>query len=313
MKPLFALTLTTILTLRSVYAADLSFVPTRDAQLQKIVEEISSAALKQFAEKKLFSNQLAITLVDVREPTHLKMGNFRGNSPIYPASVVKLFYLAATHRWVEDGKLADSEELRRALKDMIVDSSNDATAYVVDALTGTTSGPELPEAEMKVWGEKRNVVNRYFTSLDYTSINVNQKPWGDAPYGRERLWVGKSYGNRNALTTDATARLLAEIAVRRCVTAERSAEMLKLLERDFSPKTDADDQGHRYTGLGLPPDAKLWSKAGWTSTARHDAAYVQLTDGRKFVLVTFTNNHANDRNIIQFIAAEVVRRTGVQP
>jgi hypothetical protein len=203
--------------------------------------------------------------------------------------------------------------LRRALKDMIVDSSNDATAYVVDALTGTTGGPELPEAEMKVWGEKRNAVNRYFASLGYTNINVNQKPWGDGPYGRERIWVGKNYGNRNALTTDATARLLTEIALGRCITAARSAEMMKLLERDFSPKTDADDQGHRFTALGLPSDARLWSKAGWTSTTRHDAAYVELVDGRKFVLVTFTTNHANERGVIQFVTAEVVRRLGAKP
>jgi len=293
-------------------AAD-SIALVRDASLQKLVEEISATALNQFADKKLLSNQLAVTLVDARDSAHLRMGSFRGGSPTYPASVVKLFYLAAAHRWLEDGRLADSEELRRALKDMIVDSSNDATAYVVDVLTGTTSGPELPEAEMRAWGERRNAVNRYFASLGYTNINVTQKPWGDGPYGRERVWVGKNYGNRNALTTDATARLLAEIALGRCVTAARSTEMMKLLERDFSPRTDADDQGHRFTALGLPSDAKLWSKAGSTSTTRHDAAYVELADGRKFVLVAFTTSHANERGIIQFVTAEVVRRFGATP
>lgn len=285
----------------------------RDAMLQSLVTDIGTAALRQFADKKLSSNQLAVTLVDLRDPAQLKMGSVRGDAPIYPASVVKLFYLAAAHRWMEDGKLGDTEELRRAMKDMIVDSSNDATAYVLDVLTGTTGGPELPEPEMKAWGERRNAVNRYFSSLGYTNINVNQKPWGDGPYGRERIWVGKNYGNRNMLTTDATARLLAEIALGRCVTARRSTEMMKLLERDFSPKTDADDQGHRFTALGLPPEAKLWSKAGWTSTTRHDAACVELADGRRFVLVTFTTNHANERGIIQFVTAEVVRRLGPRP
>jgi hypothetical protein len=152
-------------------------------------------------------------------------------------------------------------------------------------------------------------VNRYFASLGYTNINANQKTWGDGPYGRERIWVGEKYGNRNALTTDATARLLTEIVLGQYITSTRSAEMMKLLERDRSKRSsDADDQTHGFTGIGLPADAKLWSKAGWTSTTRHDAAYVELADGRKFVLVTFTKDHANEREIIAFVARQVVVR-----
>jgi len=51
---------------------------------------------------------------------------------------------------------------------------------------------------------------------------------------------------------------------------------------------------------------KLWSKAGWTSTTRHDAAYLEMPDGSKFVLVTFTTDHANDRDIIPTVARAVI-------
>ena len=82
-----------------------------------------------------------------------------------------------------------------------------------------------------------------------------------------------------------------------------------MLARERAKKSsDNDDQTHGFSGIGLPADAKLWSKAGWTSTARHDAAYVELTDGRKFVLVTFTTNHANEREIIASVARQVVAR-----
>jgi hypothetical protein len=190
---------------------------------------------------------------------------------------------------------------------MIVESSNDATHYVLDVLTDTTGGPELPEAEMKVWGEKRNAVNRYFASLGYTGINMNQKPWCEGPYGRERIWVGPDYGNRNSLTTDATARLLAEMATGKCVSPKRSREMMLLLARKQNPAdSDGDSQAKGFTALGLPPQAMLWSKAGWTSTARHDAAYVELPDGRKFALVTFTSGHANERQIIAQITGKIV-------
>lgn len=297
-----------LLMLTPMLAAETNGLGARDARLQSRVDDVTAATIRQFAAKKLQTNQLAITLVDVRDAKQLKHGSARGDVAIYPASVVKMFYLAATHRWLEDGKLADTAELRRAMKDMIVDSSNDATAYILDALTGTTGGPELPEAEMKLWGEKRNTVNRYFTALGYTNINANQKPWNEGPYGRERAWVGEKFGNRNMLTTDATARLLAEIALGQCVSTKRSTEMMALLARDFTAKGDADDQARGFSAGGLPRDAKLWSKAGWTSTARHDAAYVELADGRKFVLVIFTTGQAKERGIIPFVVKQVVEK-----
>jgi beta-lactamase class A len=223
-----------------------------------------------------------------------------------------VFYLAAAHRWLEDGRLKESEELTRGLRDMIVESSNDATHYVLDSLTGVSNGAELSPAELKKWAEKRNAVNRHFASLGYRvgadGINVNQKPWCEGPYGRERQFLGPKFENRNKLTTDATAGLLAEIAAGRAVSEARSAKMLELLKRDFAGKSeDPDDQAHGFTGLALEAGARLWSKAGWTSTARHDAAYVELPGGRRLVIVTFTTDLAKERDIIPAIAREVIK------
>lgn len=274
--------------------------------LAALVDRAAQTALEKFRDQKLQPTQLAITLVDLRAANHPAQASYRGDVPIYPASVIKLFYLAATHRWLEDGRLADTAELRRATKDMIVDSSNDATAYVVDVLTGTTSGPELSEEEIKVWFEKRNAVNRYFASLGYTGINASKKPWGDGPYGRETQATRLFEPKRNMLTTDATARLLVEIATGKCVTAVRSAEMMQLLARDPATKDPDPDNQAKFTGPVFPPGARLWSKAGWTSQTRHDAAYVELPSGAKFVLVVFTTDHANEREIIRTVAKTVV-------
>jgi beta-lactamase class A len=274
--------------------------------LAALVDRAAQHALAEFRGEKLEPEQLAITLVDLRDPAKPVQGSYHGDAQLYPASVIKLFYLAAAHRWLEDGKLADTPELRRALKDMIVDSSNDATAYVVDLLTGTTSGPELPDDEIKGWFEKRNAVNRYFASLGYTGFNANKKPWGDGPYGRETQAVRLFEPKRNLLTTDTTARLLTEIVTGRCVSAARSAAMRALLSRDPASSDPDPDNQAKFTGPALPPGAKLWSKAGWTSTARHDAAYVELPDGAKFVLVIFTLEHAAEHEIIHEIVKTIV-------
>lgn len=276
---------------------------------QALVDEAARVTLARFADKKLQRDQLAITLIDLRDLQHPQQANFRGDEKIYPASVVKLFYLVAAHRWMEDGKLRDSTELRRALKDMIVESSNDATHYVLDILTDTVSGPELSESEMKIWAEKRNAVNRYFKSIGYAGINANQKPWCEGPYGRDRIFVGEKYDNRNKLTTNSTARLLADIVLGKSITPARSGQMLELMKRDFNgTSTDPDDQAHGFTGIALAsmPKVKLWSKAGWTSTTRHDAAYIELPNGVRFILVTFTTEHANERDIIPTVARVVL-------
>jgi len=194
---------------------------------------------------------------------------------------------------------------------MIVESYNEATHYVVDLLTGTTSGPELTEDALRAWAEQRNAVNRYFTGLGYTRINVNKKPWGEGPYGRETQAIERFEPKRNWLTTEATARLMASIATGRAVSAERSRQMLELLKRDLhAPVKDPEDQTHGFTGIALAEPrregAALWSKAGWTSETRHDAAYLELADGRKFVLVIFTTDHAHERNIIPTVAGVII-------
>jgi len=279
---------------------------------QELVDEAARTALEKFKDKGLKEENLSITLIDLRDAQHPVKASFRGNERIYPASVVKLFYLVAVHRWLEDNKIQETAELKRAVKDMIVDSSNEATQYVVDVLTKTTGGYELSPKEMEEWQQQRNAVNRYFSSLGYTNINVNQKTFCDDAYGRERISRGPNGENRNKLTTDATARLLQEIVTGKAVSAARSAQMMELLKRNYAGTSqDADDQGHGFTGIALQgmDGVRLWSKAGWTSTTRHDAAYIELPNGAKFVLVTFTTDHANEREIIPTVARVVI--TGV--
>ena len=296
---------------KSKVVAANNLAPVASPALQALVDEAAQAALKQFAEKGLKQDQLAITLIDLRDPQHPVQGSYRGEERIYPASVVKLFYLVAAHRWLADGRLKETDELKRALHDMIVDSSNDATGYVLDMLTDTTSGRELAPAELQAWLEKRNAVNRYFQTLGYRNINTNQKTFCEDAYGREHFARGPNGENRNKLTTNATARLLAEIATGRAVTPARSQQMMELLHRDFSGQSnDADDQAHGFTALALKemPTARLWSKAGWTSTTRHDAAYIELPNGARFVLVTFTTDHANEHDIIPAVARVVLNK-----
>jgi beta-lactamase class A len=189
---------------------------------------------------------------------------------------------------------------------MIRASSNDATNYIVDLLTATTSGPGLPAAAL-----------RYFERWqwpEFAPIRVTQKTWDDSPYGREQQSRTRVPNNRNRLTTDAVARLLWAIDRGEVVSPRACREMRGLLRRYLNPSNRrhrADNQIHGFFGEGLPPDARLWSKAGWTSYTRHDAAIVRLANGRRFILVVFTEGRLSENpRLLPALAREAARLLG---
>jgi beta-lactamase class A len=284
--------------------------------LQTLLDSAVNETLEKFKDKNLKAENVAATLIDLRDSNNLRTASVRGEEKIYPASVVKMFYMNALEHWLEIGQVKLTPELERGLKDMIVTSSNEATQYILDVLTGVSSGAELPEKEFVLWAYKRNIVNRFYINAQgYQNINVNQKTFCEDAYGIEQQFRGYKGNNRNMLTTNATARLLTEIVLGKTNTPERTRLMMDLMKRDFSGKSDdADDQAHGFTSIALInkglKDARLWSKAGWTSKTRHDAAYIETADGLKFVLVVFTENFANERNIIPAIAEKVLDGLG---
>jgi hypothetical protein len=301
-----------------------------NSQLTTLAEEAIAATRTEFPD--LNREQIALTWLVYDRPIPVNTGgaitadelwkypvrgyNYRGEERIYPASIAKLFYLLAMHEWLEQEMATSSAELDRAIRDMIVDSSNDATSLVVDTLTGTTSGPELSTGPFTTWQAQRNLINRYYQSLGWAEldpINVNQKTWSDGPYGRERIFVGEMRQNRNMLTTDAVARLLHSIVGGAAVSSDRSSQMMQLLHRDLNlagvtPNPGEENQLNGFLGAGLPPGSQIWSKAGWTSQVRHDAAYIELADRQPYLLIVFTEGTANSQNrhILPFISDRIV-------
>ena len=300
----------------------------QDQQLENIANQILEATWTQFST--LAINQIALTWVVYDHPAPVNTGgaltpnafwehpvrgfSYRGAERIYPASVVKLFYLVVVQEWLEKAMIQPSKELDRALTDMIVDSSNDATSLIVDILSVTTSGPQLTPGPFETWKYQRNIINRYYQSFGWEemqAINLCQKTWGDGPYGRERAFYGEMFENRNMLTTDATARLLHSIIGGVAVSSGRSQSMMNLLKRspqlEELPQNSDENQVTGFLGCGLPKNSQIWSKAGWTSTVRHDAAYIELPDQRPYLLVVFTEGkeQATSREILPFVSGKI--------
>jgi beta-lactamase class A len=279
--------------------------------LKTSVDEAVAAVVASHKPRGLKSEEIAVTVIDLRDAARFHSADHRGEEKIYPASVVKMFYMAALERQLEDKKVTMTTELTRGLKDMIVDSSNEATQYILDVLTNTASGAEMPRRQFEAWQFKRNRVNRWFASMGYTNINVNQKTFCEDAYGIEQQSRAYKGQNRNMITTNATARLMAEIVTGNVARPERTARMMNLMKRDpFAKSDDPDSQSTGFTGKLFIDrkmnGVKLWSKAGWTSRARHDAAYIETPDGLKFVIAVYTENHSNEKDIIPSVAGRVM-------
>ena len=238
-----------------------------------------------------------------------------GERQRYPASVVKLVYLVATEAWLQRRLLEEDPELRRALADMVRDSSNDATSLVMDLLSGTRSGPALPPERLARWAQQRRLVNTWLDSLgwpEWQGSNACQKTWGDGPYGRERQFYGTDLENRNRLSTDGTARLLQAVIAGGLISPPACERMRQLLWRSLDPAqraADPENQVDGFLGEGLPDGARLWSKAGWMSQARHDAAYVEADGVDPFLLVVFSEGPgcAKDTELLPAIAASLLQ------
>ena len=232
---------------------------------------------------------------------------------MYPASVVKLMYAVAAEHWLQRDLIPDSEELRRALLDMLAESSNDATGLIVDLLTGTTSGPALRSPAWEHWQQQRRVVNDWLHGFGWPElerVNCCQKTWSDGPYGREKVFYGENNSNRNALCTAGVARMLEAVMTDGVLSPPacqrlRARLMRSLLVQDRA--ADPDNQVDGFLGAGMPGGSLLWSKAGWMSQARHDAAWWHSEEQPPSLLVVFSegSERANDERLLPTIAEKL--------
>lgn len=226
----------------------------------------------------------------------------RADAPVYPASVVKLFFLNALAAFREEGLIDHEPEDDRAAAEMIRTSSNEATVYLVGRLTGADDGAPLHGQALEDWCAARERVQDWYRAqgrAEFAGINVLHGTYQDSPYGR--AYQARRNGNGNLLTALSAAALMHDIARG---SRPRSAWMMDLLSRDFQRgDVDLDPEGDQVRGFlveGLPDDVRTWSKAGHTSRTRHDIVHAERPDGRSFTLCVMTEGKwpADDRTFL---------------
>lgn len=267
----------------------------------------------------LVRNQLALTWVVYDDPVIVNTGgaitpndfwqqsvrgfSYRGVECIEPAELAHLVYLVAIHEWIERGMVVSSPELERAMQDMVVLGRHPAAGLVVDVLTGTTSGPELPPQPLQTWQQQRNIVNRYLQSLQWPeleAVNLNQKT--GAAYGRERQGLGPMLEYQNQLTTDAIARLMHSIIGGVAVSAGRSQSMMKALQHP---------NRRSFLGTACPDNSQSWSLAAQDNNGYHEVMYAEIPDQQPLLLSISVRQDLAQRqkeqvSVIEFIGKQIM-------
>ncbi len=262
-------------------------------------------------------NNIAITWIRYNNQTPSRLNGYgtgwNSNKNYYPASIVKIVYALASQIWIKKDLIRNSEELKRALYEMIANSNNDATSYILDLLTGTTSGPSLNEKNFEAWKIQRKLINKWLEELQWPEIknwNCSQKTWNEGPFGRERDFYGKSNENRNRMTTEGSARIFESLMTNEMLPKEDSDQLKKVFQRSLDPvirKKNLENQVDGFLGEGLPLTSTLWSKAGLMSEVRHDVAWWKAENKNPMLAVVFTTGKelVKDQFLLPAISSEL--------
>ena len=237
------------------------------ADLAKRAEEVAAA--------RGVSGAISIVAVAVGPEGRAEI-DLAGDRPFYPASVMKLFILAYVAYQLDRGILTMTDELQRAARDLIRDSNNDATGYLIDLACGTTPGPELAGSELEVFVARRAAMNTFFADQFGLDVEVRNRTYNEGPYGREVQLMGANRTFRNRLTPRAATHLMAAVVTGDGFSSARAAWMRELLTRAHPgpvepPVVDsAEPQGPASFPAALPGSVPSLSTAGWMSEVRHD-------------------------------------------
>lgn len=281
--------------------------PALQAQLQRVVSERLANASPS-----LVPERVHVAVIDIDAAGGARSAEVNGLKPVYPASVIKMFYMGYVYFLVGTREMVLDADLKKHLYQMIHSSSNVATAWIVDAWSGVRHDAVMTAAEFEHFAVRRNACNRWLTSLGLGDvINANQKTWvtpippGEAQFLRDGALAGP-YTNRNSMTAMGAVRFLQLIAESRLIDEASSRAMRELMARDVRTQPYLQ---RRIAG-GAPPGATVFGKTGTTSRTFHDAAVVELDNGRRYAVAVLITGSGPKGSIIRDISADFFAGVG---
>jgi beta-lactamase class A len=234
----------------------------------------------------------------------------------HAASTMKVPVMIELFRDRDAGRLSldDSISVTNAFQSIVdsstyeLDKADDSDSSLYARVGGRASIRELVEL-------METVSSNLATNLLIAKVGASRANATAHRLGADSIVVlrgvedGKAYraGRNNTTTARDLGVLMVAIAQSRAASPAACREMLAILGRQ-----------HFKEGIpaGLPADARVYHKTGWIGkVVYHDAAIVELSGGRRYVLVVLTGGIEKDedaykvvRDVSQMVYAAITRR-----
>lgn len=250
-----------------------------DADFQKKLEKRLNK--KSNWSRLIKQQKMAVGVVDLSDPDHIRFARVNGGTMIYAASLPKLAIMLAAVQGFEDGTLKETPDIINDLNEMIRKSDNEAANRVIDKVGLKKIEFVLEDPRYEFYDEDRG----------------------------GGLWMGKRYakeGDRNpdplnGISHGATAtqvcRFYYLLAMGRLVSQERSSQMLGFM---VDPGLN-----HKFVNTlhRIDPDATLYRKSGTWKTWHSDSVMVWGSDWRRYILVALVDDPKGEQILRSLIPA----------
>jgi len=225
----------------------------------------------------IVQKKMAVGLVDLSDPEHVRFARVNGNHMMYAASLPKIAILLAAMDALEKGEIKETSDVKRDMRLMISKSDNAASTRMIDRVGYSKIESVMCDPKYAFYDE--------------------QKGGG--------LWVGKRYGsggdtNREPLKNLSHAASVTQVcryyyllANGKLVNQKRSKQMLDIME---DPELH-----HKFVNTldQIAPKARLFRKSGSWRTYHSDSILVWGEDNnRRYILVALIDD-ANGEQIIR--------------
>ncbi|MGI8908091.1 MAG: serine hydrolase [Candidatus Sumerlaeaceae bacterium] len=292
-----------------------AFTIVDDAALNSAVAQTRTEFMAQRTETQPNFTRLDCTLLIPNPDGTWRRGSFNPTAIAYPASTVKLCFLASAMNWCGTNGQPYTA-LDADVFPMIKDSDNIATGRVVDSVTGAPNIPGMrktTDPAWQPWLNARLYTENFLTArglLENANYFNKTYPSNSGPglVGAESLGFNNQGSNR--MQPKCSASLMLELA-KGAIQPGATSYVLDVLKHN---RWD----GNTITGAGYPAGTIYCNKGGWTSTSNNDVAYVRLPNGKEFILSVFSNAYDGtqpypyDQSILSVFAEMLMERLGLE-
>ena len=250
-------------------------------------------SLEEFLKtKKLEDHQsIAISITNLNRKIEYK---FNETEAFYPAILIKLFaaFYAAEKLVTTNLEEFAFNDLNVAIRNSLEESDNDALSLVYDFISGSSSGV-YDKKSFASFAKARNSITDYFQEIGFSNeLALHNKCYSFAPYGKDLKLFLKQGSNKV---------LISDIEKIMNLIINKQSELLEFMLRSG----ECEQSEFIYKGLNEEKLDFFYSKAGWTTSVRHDVAYFSYNK-EKYLFVVLTKGLSEDKELIPRLSSLIL-------